>query len=116
MTKSRLWDHFTSNGMKMRGNLRTKTAELIDKVKTNYEIQNQNQLRNLLIGQLSLVASAPVGAEIQTPASRSARLAQAVAGYAKQRQHFTDNVVIKQGTIDIRADKVVVTSSGRRSE
>ncbi|MVZ11216.1 lipopolysaccharide ABC transporter substrate-binding protein LptC, partial [Enterobacteriaceae bacterium 8376wG6] len=33
--------NFTSTGMKMRGNLRTKTAELIDKVKTNYEIQNQ---------------------------------------------------------------------------
>ncbi|OMQ23604.1 LPS export ABC transporter periplasmic protein LptC [Serratia oryzae] len=32
--------NFTSNGMKMRGNLRDKTAELIDKVKTNYEIQN----------------------------------------------------------------------------
>jgi lipopolysaccharide export system protein LptC len=32
--------NFTSNGMKMRGNLRSKTAELIDKVKTNYEIQN----------------------------------------------------------------------------
>ncbi|GAA3611611.1 MAG: LPS export ABC transporter periplasmic protein LptC [Gibbsiella quercinecans] len=32
--------NFTSNGMKMRGNLRAKTAELIDKVKTNYEIQN----------------------------------------------------------------------------
>jgi len=33
---------FNSNGMKMRGNLRNKTAELIDKVKTNYEIQNAN--------------------------------------------------------------------------
>ncbi|AHG19767.1 lipopolysaccharide transporter [Chania multitudinisentens RB-25] len=33
--------NFTSKGMKMRGNLREKTAELIDKVKTNYEIQNQ---------------------------------------------------------------------------
>ncbi|MEX3174435.1 LPS export ABC transporter periplasmic protein LptC [Serratia quinivorans] len=33
--------NFTSNGMKMHGNLRAKTAELIDKVKTNYEIQNQ---------------------------------------------------------------------------
>lgn len=33
--------NFTSNGMKMRGNLRAKTAELIDKVKTTYEIQNQ---------------------------------------------------------------------------
>lgn len=32
--------NFTSNGMRMRGNLRDKTAELIDKVKTNYEIQN----------------------------------------------------------------------------
>ncbi|WP_409309085.1 LPS export ABC transporter periplasmic protein LptC [Pectobacterium sp. B1J-3] len=32
---------FTSNGMKMRGNLRNKTAELIEKVKTSYEIQNQ---------------------------------------------------------------------------
>ncbi len=30
--------HFTSNGMQMRGNLQNKTAELIDKVKTNYEI------------------------------------------------------------------------------
>lgn len=30
---------FTSNGMKMRGNLRDKTAELIEKVKTSYEIQ-----------------------------------------------------------------------------
>lgn len=29
---------FTSNGLKMRGNLRNKTAELIDKVKTSYEI------------------------------------------------------------------------------
>ncbi|QKJ85464.1 lipopolysaccharide export system protein LptC [Paramixta manurensis] len=34
---------FTSTGMKMRGNLRTKTAELIEKVKTNYEIQNAPQ-------------------------------------------------------------------------
>ncbi|WP_411705193.1 LPS export ABC transporter periplasmic protein LptC [Edaphovirga cremea] len=32
---------FTSNGMKMRGNLRNKTAELIEKVNTYYEIQNQ---------------------------------------------------------------------------
>ncbi|MBJ7222482.1 MULTISPECIES: LPS export ABC transporter periplasmic protein LptC [unclassified Brenneria] len=32
---------FTSNGMKMRGNLREKTAELIEKVKTSYEIQNK---------------------------------------------------------------------------
>ncbi len=32
---------FNSNGMKMRGNLRNKTAKLIDKVKTSYEIQNQ---------------------------------------------------------------------------
>ncbi|KAA8999233.1 LPS export ABC transporter periplasmic protein LptC [Affinibrenneria salicis] len=31
---------FTSNGMKMRGNLRNRTAELIEKVKTSYEIQN----------------------------------------------------------------------------
>jgi len=29
---------FTSNGMKMRGNLRKKVAELIEKVNTNYEI------------------------------------------------------------------------------
>ncbi|PVZ84909.1 LPS export ABC transporter periplasmic protein LptC [Serratia sp. S1B] len=33
---------FTSNGMRMRGNLRDKTAELIDKVKTNYEIPSKN--------------------------------------------------------------------------
>lgn len=45
--------------MKMRGNLRNKTAELIDKVKTNYEIQNQSQLRNLLIVSLVLTASSP---------------------------------------------------------
>jgi lipopolysaccharide export system protein LptC len=32
---------FNSKGMKMRGNLRKKTAELIDKVKTYYEIQNK---------------------------------------------------------------------------
>ncbi|PWC12997.1 LPS export ABC transporter periplasmic protein LptC [Brenneria corticis] len=32
---------FTSNGMKMRGNLREKTAELIEKVKTSYEIQHK---------------------------------------------------------------------------
>ncbi|AHK18793.1 LPS export ABC transporter periplasmic protein LptC [Yersinia similis] len=30
---------FTSDGMRMRGNLRDKTAELIEKVKTSYEIQ-----------------------------------------------------------------------------
>ena len=34
---------FSSTGMKMRGNLRKKTAELIEKVKTSYEIQNANQ-------------------------------------------------------------------------
>ncbi|WP_168386064.1 LPS export ABC transporter periplasmic protein LptC [Erwinia amylovora] len=32
---------FNSTGMKMRGNLRNKTAELIEKVKTSYEIQNE---------------------------------------------------------------------------
>ncbi|GAB2932572.1 LPS export ABC transporter periplasmic protein LptC [Hafnia psychrotolerans] len=32
---------FTSNGMKMRGNLRNKTAELIEKVKTTYEIPSK---------------------------------------------------------------------------
>lgn len=31
--------NFTSEGMKMRGNLRDKTAQLIEKVKTYYEIQ-----------------------------------------------------------------------------
>ncbi len=34
---------FNSTGMKMRGNLRKKTAELIEKVKTSYEIQNAKQ-------------------------------------------------------------------------
>lgn len=33
---------FTSKGMKMRGNLRTKTAQLIEKVNTYYEIQTSN--------------------------------------------------------------------------
>jgi len=33
--------NFNSNGMKMRGNLRSKTAQLIEKVRTSYEIQNQ---------------------------------------------------------------------------
>lgn len=32
---------FNSTGMKMRGNLRNKTAELIEKVKTSYEIKNE---------------------------------------------------------------------------
>ncbi|AKJ43273.1 LPS export ABC transporter periplasmic protein LptC [Pragia fontium] len=31
--------NFTSEGMKMRGNLRNKTAKLIEKVKTYYEVQ-----------------------------------------------------------------------------
>ncbi|MDU2939386.1 MAG: LPS export ABC transporter periplasmic protein LptC [Enterobacteriaceae bacterium] len=31
---------FNSSGLKMRGNLRNKTAELIEKVRTSYEIQN----------------------------------------------------------------------------
>ena len=34
---------FNSVGNKMRGNLRNKTAQLIEKVKTSYEIQNQQQ-------------------------------------------------------------------------
>ncbi|CCG85690.1 LPS export ABC transporter periplasmic protein LptC [Erwinia piriflorinigrans] len=34
---------FNSTGKKMRGNLRNKTAELIEKVKTSYEIQNEQQ-------------------------------------------------------------------------
>ncbi len=32
---------FTSNGMRMRGNLRNKTAQLIEKVNTNYEIPSK---------------------------------------------------------------------------
>jgi lipopolysaccharide export system protein LptC len=32
---------FNSSGMKMRGNLRSKNAELIEKVRTSYEIQNK---------------------------------------------------------------------------
>ena len=32
---------FNSTGMKMRGNLRTKHAQLIEKVKSSYEIQNE---------------------------------------------------------------------------
>jgi lipopolysaccharide export system protein LptC len=34
---------FNSTGMKMRGNLRTKHAELLEKVKTSYEIQNEQK-------------------------------------------------------------------------
>jgi len=34
---------FNSVGTKMRGNLRSKTAQLIEKVKTTYEIQTQQQ-------------------------------------------------------------------------
>ncbi|CAK9883689.1 MAG: Lipopolysaccharide export system protein LptC [Candidatus Erwinia impunctatus] len=33
--------NFGSSGLKMRGNLRNKTAELIEKVKTSYEIENK---------------------------------------------------------------------------
>lgn len=36
--------HFTSQGMSMHGNLRKKTANLINNVKTNYEIQNQKTI------------------------------------------------------------------------
>lgn len=32
---------FNSSGMRMRGNLRSKNAELIEKVRTSYEIQNK---------------------------------------------------------------------------
>jgi lipopolysaccharide export system protein LptC len=32
---------FNSTGLKMRGNLRSKTAELIEKVRSSYEIQNK---------------------------------------------------------------------------
>lgn len=32
---------FNSCGLKMRGNLRSKNAELIEKVRTSYEIQNK---------------------------------------------------------------------------
>ncbi|SFN26465.1 lipopolysaccharide export system protein LptC [Izhakiella capsodis] len=35
--------NFNSTGMQMRGNLRKKTAQLIEKVQTSYEIQNQKQ-------------------------------------------------------------------------
>ncbi|WP_075182976.1 LPS export ABC transporter periplasmic protein LptC [Pantoea sp. 1.19] len=34
---------FNATGMKMRGNLRNKTAELIEKVQTSYEIQNEQK-------------------------------------------------------------------------
>ncbi|MGL9769620.1 MAG: LPS export ABC transporter periplasmic protein LptC [Sodalis sp. (in: enterobacteria)] len=35
---------FNSTGMKMRGNLRNKTAELIENVKTSYEFQNSQRI------------------------------------------------------------------------
>lgn len=34
--------NFTSHGLKMRGNMRDKTARLIDKVNTYYEIQSKH--------------------------------------------------------------------------
>ena len=38
-----LGDFSDFSNMKMRGNLRTKNAELIEKVKTSYEIQNEQK-------------------------------------------------------------------------
>lgn len=35
-------DHFSSSGMKMRGNLRNREADLLEKVKTDYEVQKEN--------------------------------------------------------------------------
>ena len=36
-----IWHDFNSSGLRMRGNLRSKNAELIEKVRTSYEIQNK---------------------------------------------------------------------------
>ncbi len=104
-----------SSGLKMRGNLRSKNAELIEKVRTSYEIQNKqtNSALILCLPSSLLAASIP---------------AFAVTGDTDQPIHiesdqqsldmqgnvvtFTGNVIVTQGTIKINADKVVVTVPG----
>ncbi|WP_275540132.1 LptA/OstA family protein, partial [Escherichia coli] len=72
--------------------------------------RTKNQLRNLLIGSLVLAASAPALA-LKSDSSQPVSIDSLKQSLDMQSNvsTFTDNVVIKQGTIDIRADKVVVT-------
>ncbi|MCP1064819.1 lipopolysaccharide ABC transporter substrate-binding protein LptA [Serratia symbiotica] len=70
-------------------------------------------LRNLLIASVILVTSAPAMA-LKSDANQPVAIDSLKQSLDMQNNvsTFTDNVVIKQGTIDIRADKVVVTHPG----
>ena len=69
--------------------------------------------RNLLIGSLILAASAPAWA-LKSDSNQPVSIDSLKQSLDMQSNvsTFTDNVVIKQGTIDIKADKVVVTRPG----
>lgn len=73
----------------------------------------QKPLRNLLIASVILVTSAPALA-LKSDANQPVAIDSLKQSLDMQNNvsTFTDNVVIKQGTIDIRADKVVVTHPG----
>lgn len=77
------------------------------------KFRTKNQLRNLLLGSLVLAASAPALA-LKSDSSQPVSIDSLKQSLDMQSNvsTFTDNVVIKQGTIDIRADKVVVTRPG----
>ena len=69
--------------------------------------------RNLLIGSLILAASAPAWA-LKSDSNQPVSIDSLKQSLDMQSNvsTFTDNVVIKQGTIEIKADKVVVTRPG----
>lgn len=74
--------YFNSTGMKVRGNLRNKTAELIEKVKTSYEIQNSQRTLYPASGRrLNASQRAGAGPHQRQPAADSYQLRAAGGEY-----------------------------------
>lgn len=106
-----------SVGLKMRGNLREKRAELIEKVNTYYEIPNESKIRNtLIIGTLLAISVPAMALKDDTQQPIVVNSEKQSLDLEKNVTTFTQNVVIKQGSIDIRADKVIVTRPGGDSK
>ena len=77
------------------------------------KFKHKKPLRSLLIGSLVLAASPPALA-LKSDANQPVNIDSLNQSLDMQSNvsTFTGNVVIKQGTIEIKADKVVVTRPG----
>ncbi|UVK77391.1 MAG: Lipopolysaccharide export system protein LptC [Sodalis sp. Fle] len=102
---------FNSTGMKMRGNLRNQTAKLIKNVKTLYYIQNSKTTYQSQHHATRLMLANAQTQELNTNNQQPIYINsdQQTVDMITNTLTLTSQVIVKCGSINIRADKVVIT-------